>query len=60
MKKGRILAGFTEWNGQNDDETRLNELARELARWYSKGGGGHSLYMFNGAGTPFAAISDKR
>ena len=35
-----VEQGFTEWNGENDDEIHLNELARELTRWYSKGGGG--------------------
>ena len=43
-----VEQGFTEWNGESDDETRLSGLAQELTRWYSKGGGGHSLYMFNG------------
>ena len=43
-----VEQGFTEWNGDNDDETSVDALAQELTRWYAKGGGGHSLYMFNG------------
>ena len=43
-----VEEGFDQWEmvGWNPQQPRI--LATNIARWYSRGGGGSSYYMFNG------------